>query len=190
MHDGVIIAWQVSAIADGPARRVSCLTHIMLQKDVDKLAVDRRKYCQRIVHPTMVQFIAVSVQFWRAMLTLRCNDQRAVAKFSVQTPEFGWSSRGKCPYFGGILELPYNTHCRIGRKMFHAKTSSELYLPSRIDRTRTCDRQIHDGLTDRQTDRQRAIAGTALWWRRAGQNTANAVTTQILWRSRSCRHWY
>jgi len=153
MHDGVIIAWQVSAIADGPARRASCLTRIMLQKDVDKLAVDRRKYCQRIVHPTMVQFIAVSVQFWRAMLTLRCNDQRAVAKFSVQTPEFGWSSRGKCPYFGGIFELPYNTHCRIGRKMLHAKTSSELYLPSRIDRTLspTCDRQIHDGLTDRQT---------------------------------------
>jgi len=66
------------------ASRVSCC-----RKNVDKLAVDRRKYCQRIVHPTMVQFIAVSVQFWRAMLTLRCNDQRAVAKFSVQTPEFG-----------------------------------------------------------------------------------------------------
>ena len=153
----------------------------VLDDHCDKLAVERRKYCQ-LSWPTTVQFTTLwaSMHFRRAKLITRFADRYAVAKFSQfsQVQSLEQSSRGKYLDFWRYPNFLI-TLCRIGRR----KLSRENQLDSfnRFDRTPTCDIQ-----TDRQTDRHRAIAIVpALAQRRAGNISTNEQGGPCF----SCSEW-
>jgi len=95
------------------------VTRIGLGGQCDKLAVDRRKYCQ--LRLTTVQFIAPTDHLYPAELTTRCDDVHAVAKFS-NSRVWGKLLEGNTLILADAqISLQ---HGRIAQICFHTKSSS------------------------------------------------------------------